>query len=64
MSLTTAEEVYNAWALPGGVRAEDWWITASVRAFLTSTGMGEVKGPRLLGLPRAGRRAREGHRRP
>lgn len=45
MSLTTAEEVYNAWALPGGVRAEDWWITASVRAFLSSTGMGEVKDP-------------------
>jgi hypothetical protein len=45
MSLTTATEVYNAWALPGGVRAEDWWITASVRAFLTSTGMGEVKDP-------------------
>ncbi|GAA1149516.1 hypothetical protein [Nocardioides aquiterrae] len=45
MSLTTAAEVYNAWALPGGVRAEEWWITASVRAFLTSTGMGEVKDP-------------------
>lgn len=45
MSLTTATEVYNAWALPGGVRAEEWWITASVRAFLTSTGMGEVKDP-------------------
>jgi hypothetical protein len=45
MSLSTAEEVYNAWALPGGVRAEDWWITASVRAFLSSTGMGEVKDP-------------------
>jgi hypothetical protein len=45
MGLSTAEEVYNAWALPGGVRAEDWWITASVRAFLSSTGMGEVKDP-------------------
>ena len=45
MSLTTAHEVYNTWALPGGVRAEDWWITASVRAFLSSTGMGEVKDP-------------------
>jgi osmotically-inducible protein OsmY len=43
MSLSTAEEVYNTWALPGGVRAKDWWITASVRAFLSSTGMGEVK---------------------
>ncbi|GAB2863511.1 hypothetical protein [Nocardioides pacificus] len=45
MSLDTAEEVYNAWALPGGVRAEEWWITTSVRAFLSSTGMGEVKDP-------------------
>lgn len=45
MSLTTAEEVYTAWALPGGVRAEEWWITASVQAFLSSTGMGEVKDP-------------------
>jgi len=45
MSLTTAAEVYNAWALPGGVRAEEWWINASVQAFLTSTGMGEVKDP-------------------
>jgi hypothetical protein len=45
MSLTTAAEVYNAWALPGGVRADEWWITASVQAFLTSTGMGEVKDP-------------------
>ncbi len=45
MSLTTAAEVYNAWALPGGVRAGQWWITASVQAFLTSTGMGEVKDP-------------------
>src|SRR3546814_19754081 len=46
MSLTTATEVYNAWALPGGVRAEEWWITASVQAFLTSTGMGAVTDPR------------------
>ena len=46
MSMSTAEEVYDSWALPGGVRAEDWWITASVRAFLSSTGMGEVKDPR------------------
>ena len=45
MSLQTAHEVYNTWALPGGVSAEDWWITASVRAFLTSTDMGEVKDP-------------------
>ena len=45
MSLQTAHEVYSTWALPGGVSAEDWWITASVRAFLTSTDMGKVKDP-------------------
>jgi hypothetical protein len=43
MSLPTAEEVYNTWALPGGVGADDWWITASIRAFLANTDMGEVK---------------------
>ncbi|WP_067429017.1 hypothetical protein [Nocardioides jensenii] len=45
MSLTTAQEVHRTWSLPGGVSSEDWWITASVRAFLSSTGMGEVKDP-------------------
>jgi hypothetical protein len=45
MSLQTAHEVYNTWALPGGVSADEWWITASVRAFLSSTDMGEVKDP-------------------
>ncbi|RHW28294.1 hypothetical protein D0Z08_04775 [Nocardioides immobilis] len=45
MSLHTADEVYRSWALPGGVAPEDWWITASVRAFLSSTQMGDVKDP-------------------
>ena len=45
LSLQTAHEVYNTWALPGGVSAYEWWITASVRTFLSSTGMGEVKDP-------------------
>ena len=45
MSLQTAQDVYSTWALPGGVSVEDWWITASVRAFLTSTDMGEIKDP-------------------
>jgi len=45
MSLQTAHEVYNTWALPGGVSPYEWWITASVRAFLSSTDMGEVKDP-------------------
>lgn len=45
MSLPTAQEVYATWALPGGVAADEWWITASVEAFLTNTQMGEVKDP-------------------
>ena len=45
MSLSTAREVHAGWALPGGAGVEDWWITASVRAFLSSTGMGQVKDP-------------------
>lgn len=42
MSLPSAEEAYQAWALPGGIGAERWWITQSVAAFLTSTSMGQV----------------------
>ena len=43
MSLQTAQEVYASWALPGGVGADDWWITSSVEAFLGSSEMGSVK---------------------
>ncbi|WP_101600631.1 hypothetical protein [Brevibacterium sp. Mu109] len=42
MSLPTAHEVYQSWALPGGIGADRWWITQSVAAFLSSTSMGEV----------------------
>jgi len=45
MSLQTAQEVYLTWALPGGVGPEEWWITASVQSFLSSTDMGETKDP-------------------
>jgi hypothetical protein len=43
MSPQTAEEVYDSWALPGGVGAKAWWITSSVAAFLDSSEMGKVK---------------------
>lgn len=43
MSTHTAHEVYRTWALPGGVGAERWPITASVEAFLSAADMGEVK---------------------
>jgi hypothetical protein len=45
MSLQTAQEVYASWALPGGVGADDWWITSSVEAFLGGSQMGSVKSP-------------------
>jgi hypothetical protein len=45
MSLSTAQEVYRAWALPGGIGPDRWRVAESVRAFLTSTSMGEVLDP-------------------
>ena len=45
MSPQTAREVYSAWALPGGVAAEDWWTATTVDSFLTSSGMGDALAP-------------------
>ena len=38
MSIAQANAVYGAWALPGGVGAAGWELTADVQAFLGSTG--------------------------
>lgn len=46
LSLRTALEVHQAWALPGGAEADEWWITVSLRAFLTSAGIANVGHPR------------------
>lgn len=44
MSLPGAVDVYNAWALPGGVGGASWSQTGNVRSFLTSARQqGEVK---------------------
>jgi len=43
MSLATAGEVYQAWALPGGAGPQAWPLTTSVRAFLGGAGMSEQK---------------------
>ena len=48
MSPSTAREVYSAWALPGGVAAEDWWTATTVDGFLTSSGLGESLGPDVV----------------
>lgn len=45
MSLATAREVHDAWALPGAASSEQWWITASVRAFLDAASMPGAKDP-------------------
>ncbi len=45
MSLATAREVHDAWALPGGASSGQWWITASVRAFLDAASMPGAKDP-------------------
>ena len=43
MSLATTNEVYQAWALPGGTGPEAWPLTTSVRAFLQGAGMEATK---------------------
>lgn len=43
MSLASASEVYEAWALPGGTGPRAWPLTTSVRAFLDGAGMEEAK---------------------
>ena len=48
MSPQTAREVYSAWALPGGVAAEDWWTATTVDTFMTSSGMGDALGPGVV----------------
>ena len=43
MSIARAGQVYQAWALPGGVGAPAWELTRSVQVFLTAAGQGPVK---------------------
>lgn len=45
MSLRTADQVYQAWALPGGIGSSNWGLTSSVQAFLDRTQMGETLQP-------------------
>jgi len=45
MSVETAHQVYDEWALPGGVGAEDWQMTLNVTSFLGAAGMGPTKAP-------------------
>jgi len=43
MSIPAANQVYEQWALPGGVGVAGWEITQDVQAFLTTAQMGPQK---------------------
>jgi hypothetical protein len=43
MSIPVAHDVYDAWALPGGVGAEQWSMTGNVQTFLATARMGPEK---------------------
>ena len=43
MSIAAANQVYEQWALPGGVGVAGWEITQDVQAFLTTAQMGSEK---------------------
>lgn len=42
MSLPYTRQVYDRWALPGGVGADNWQMTANVHAFLETARMGQT----------------------
>lgn len=48
MSIPVANDVYDAWALPGGVGAQHWSMTGNVRDFLTAARMGPEKDPNTV----------------
>lgn len=45
MSVATAHQVYAAWAMPGGVGADQWQMTTNVTSFLGAADMGPTKTP-------------------
>lgn len=45
MSVATAHHVYDDWAMPGGVGADEWQMTANVTSFLGAAGMGPTMAP-------------------
>jgi hypothetical protein len=53
MSVATAHQVYDAWAMPGGVGAEQWRMTTNVASFLGAAGMGPTKtaGATIAAIP-------------
>lgn len=45
MSVEIAHKVYDEWAMPGGVGADEWAMTQNVTSFLGAAGMGSSKAP-------------------
>ncbi|HET7477096.1 MAG TPA: hypothetical protein VFJ97_13875 [Dermatophilaceae bacterium] len=45
MSIPQANQVYQAWALPGGVGVAGWVLTKNVQNFLAGAGQGQTKDP-------------------
>lgn len=45
MSVATAHHVYDDWAMPGGVGANQWPMTTAVTSFLGAAGMGTTMPP-------------------
>lgn len=43
MSIPQAHQVYTAWAMPGGIGAQGWEMTANVAAFLGKNSPGQAK---------------------
>ena len=43
MSIPQANQVYDRWALPGGVGVANWALSRDVQSFLASTGQGQNK---------------------
>ena len=45
LPVATAHHVYDDWAMPGGVGADEWQMTANVTSFLGAAGMGPTMAP-------------------
>jgi hypothetical protein len=56
MSIPRTTAIYDGWALPDGVGAAGWELTANAQAFLGAVGMGNTLDPaaRVVAFPAAG----------
>jgi hypothetical protein len=56
MSIPHTNDVYQRWALPGGVGVERWQMTENVQAFLAAAQMGQEKdiSASVVAVPAAG----------